>query len=505
MDWNGRLSISGRSLLQSARMSRAPNWSLVSLLSSAAALIAGLALNVFPLPFFLFVVLTVACIVLIPRTPLTMLVILLVLSPLRTLIATESVLALPFDIGQILLALYLAVWLAFRIMRRYPLPGLPAEPVFLSAVGLSIVLAVGVWTSDSIGNWLSEWLKWVVIALLIWILSQTARANWMWLIAAVIASATANAIVGLYIFFGGSGADHLVILGRYFRAFGTFGQPNPFGGFMGIALPIALMCAAGMIYQIALNFRAGRRPESRRVAGLAAITLILVILLAALLASWSRGAWLGFSASLVVMLIALPRRLVKGISYVIVLAALFVSMWLVGLLPRSVVSRITTAATDLITVSDVRGIEFYPWNYAVIERIAHWQAAVSMAQAQPFVGVGLGNYAEAYEDYRLINWEEPLGHAHNLYLNFLAETGVIGLVAYLAFWLIIFRVTWLTRRHPDLNARAIAVGLLGCWTYIAIHSIFDNLFVNNLFLHVGVLLSVLAILYRQVSHSLKVE
>lgn len=505
MDWNGHLSISGRSLLQSAKKRGAPNWSLFSLLSSAAALIAGLALNILPLPFFLLLVLTALCIALIPQTPLAMLVILLVLSPLRTLIATESSLALPLDIGQILLALYLAVWLAFGIMRRHPLPRLPVEPALLSAVGLCIVFAVGVWTSDSIGNWLTEWLKWVVIALLIWILSQTARANWTWLIAAVIASATANAIVGLYIFFGGSGADHLVILGRYFRAFGTFGQPNPFGGFMGIALPLALMCAAGKVYQIAMSYRAGRRLKSRRVAELATITLIVAILLAALLASWSRGAWLGFSASLVVMLIALPRRLMKGISYALALAALFVSMWYVGLLPRSVVSRITTAATDLITVSDVRGIEFYPWNYAVVERVAHWQAAVSMAQTQPFFGHGLGNYAEAYEDYRLINWEEPLGHAHNLYLNFLAETGVVGLVAYLAFWLIIFGVTWTTRRHPDWNARAIALGLLGCWTYIAVHSIFDNLFVNNLFLHVGVLLSVLAILYRQVSHSLEVE
>ncbi|MYE26389.1 MAG: O-antigen ligase family protein [Chloroflexi bacterium] len=505
MDWNGHLSISDRSLLRSARTSLAPTRNFVSWISAAAALAAALALNTLPLQFFLLIALTLVCILLLPRTPLSMLVILLVLSPLRTLIATESSLALPLDIGQILLALYLAVWLADAIIRRCPLPSLPAEPVFLSAVGLCIVLAVGVWTSASISNWLTEWLKWVGIALLVWILSQTARANWTWLIVAVLASATANAIVGLYIFFGGSGADHLVILGRYFRAFGTFGQPNPFGGFMGIALPLAMMCALAKVYQIALSFRAGRRPASSRVAALAIITLVFAILLAALLASWSRGAWLGFAASLVVMLIAFPRRLAKGISYAIALAALFLSMWFVGLLPRSVVSRLTTAATDLITVSDVRGIEFYPWNYAVVERIAHWQAAVSMAQAHPFVGVGLGNYAEVYEDYRLINWEEALGHAHNLYLNFLAETGVVGLLAYLAFWLIIFRVTWTTRRHPDWSARALAVGLLGCWTYIAVHSIFDNLFVNNLFLHVGVLLSVLAILHRQVSHSLEVE
>lgn len=486
-------------------MSWAPTRNTVWWLSATAALVSGAAINLLPLPIFLLLALTAVCLLLIPQSPLSMLIILLVLAPLRTLIATESDLALPLDIGQLLLTLYLAVWFAYRIVHRYPLPGLRAEPVFLSALALCLVLAIGVWTSDSISNWLSEWLKWVVIALMIWHLSQTARANWRWLIVAVLAGAAANAIVGLYIFFGGSGADHLIILSRYFRAFGTFGQPNPFGGFMGMALPLAIMCAAVSLYQIVKDYRAGRPIESWRIAALAALTLVLAIILAALLASWSRGAWLGFSVSLVVMLIAVPRRLTKGILYAAVLAALFGAMWTVGILPQSIVNRLTTAATDLLTVSDVRGIEFYPWNYAVVERIAHWQAAVSMAQDHPIFGVGLGNYADVYESYRLINWEEPLGHAHNLYLNFLAETGAVGLVAYLGFWLVIFGVTWTARRHPGRHERAVAVGLLGCWTYIAVHSIFDNLFVNNMFLHVGVLLSVLAILHRQISNSLEVE
>lgn len=486
-------------------MSWAPTRNSVGWLSAIAALVAGAALNILPLPLFCLLALTAVCLLLIPQTPLTMLIILLALAPLRALIATESGLALPLDIGQLLLTLYLAVWLAYRIMRRYPLPGLRAEPVFLSALALCLVFAIGLWTSDSISNWLAEWLKWVVIALMIWHLSQTAQDSWHWLIAAVLAAAAANATVGLYIFFGGSGADHLVILGRYFRAFGTFGQPNPFGGFMGIALPLAIVCAAVNLYQMVNDYRAGRPIEPRRIVALTAITLVLAIILAALFASWSRGAWLGFAVSLVVMLIAVPRRLVKGIAYAVVLAALFLALWTVGVLPQSIVNRLTTAATDLFTVSDVRGIEFYPWNYAVVERIAHWQAAVSMAQEHPLFGVGLGNYADVYDAYRLINWEEPLGHAHNLYLNFLAETGVVGLVAYLGFWLVIFRVTWTARRHPNRHERAVAVGLLGCWTYIAVHSVFDNLFVNNLFLHVGVLLSVLAILHRQVSHSLVVE
>ena len=146
-----------------------------------------------------------------------------------------------------------------------------------------------------------------------------------------------------------------------------------------------------------------------------------------------------------------------------------------------------------------------PVNYAVVERLAHWQAANDMAHDRPLFGVGLGSYEAVYDDYRLVNWEAPLGHAHNLYLNMLAETGIIGLAAFLAFWLLIFTLTWRCRRHPDLFSRSIAIGLLGCWTYIAVHCLFDNLYVNNLFFHIGVLLSVLAILYRQTTHSLKLE
>lgn len=502
---NGRLSTFDLFCPRPVEMILAQSKSRINGFCVSAAFIAAAASAILPLPILALIVSVSLCLFLIPISPLAMLVLLLALAPLRALIATESGIHLPLDIGQILLALYFGIWLVRGVIKRRPPPGVSREPVLLSAAALCLVFAVGVWTSDGIGNWLSEWLKWVVIAIMIWHLSQSARFDWPWLVFAVLLSAVANAVVGLFIFFGGSGADHLLILGRFFRAFGTFGQPNPFGGFMGIALPIALMCAAVQSYQIMQDLRVGRRVAPARLIALAAMASAAGIVAAALFASWSRGAWLGFAVSLFVMLVALPRRLLKGISLALALGALFFALWSAGLLPRSVVSRITTAATDLFSFSDVRGANFTPTNFAVIERLAHWQAAIGMAQDHPLFGVGLGNYAIRYADYHLINWEAPLGHAHNLYLNFLAETGVLGLAAYLAFWISIFRVTWKTLKHPDRTGRAVAVGLLGCWTYIAVHSVFDNLFVNNLFLHIGVLLAVLAILHRQVAASLKLD
>ena len=483
----------------------ASNRIVTSLILFVIAAFAALVSFVLPLPILFPGALITACLLLIPRTPLAMLVILLTLSPLRALMATELRFTLPLDIGQFLLLLYLGVWLTHRIRLRKPILVLQPNPVLFAIAGLTAVFAIGAWTSASLGNWLNEWLKWMLMALIVWQLSLSDGANWRWLIFAVLISAVANALVGLYIFFGGSGADHLVILGRFFRAFGTFGQPNPFGGFMGIVLPISIMGGFSHCIATARSCLSGKPVERLNLVALACYGLACIVIAAGLIASWSRGAWLGTAVALLVMLVALPRRLINGIIITIGIGLLFVGLWFAGLLPGAIVSRLTTAATDLIKISDVRGVNISPVNYAVVERLAHWQAAVDMAHDRPLFGVGLGSYEAVYDDYRLVNWEAPLGHAHNLYLNMLAETGIIGLAAFLAFWLLIFTLTWRCRRHPDLFSRSIAIGLLGCWTYIAVHSLFDNLYVNNLFFHIGVLLSVLAILYRQTTHSLKLE
>ncbi len=476
----------------------------MALLAASALIGAALFSTLPPLPAILA---ALACFMaaLAPATPLAMLVILLTLSPLRALVATETAYAFPLDIGQVLLLLYFGVWLAERIRTRKPILALRMSLPLSAALGLTCVFALGAWHGASFSHWLREWLKWLIIALLIWNLTLAYANHWRWLVFAILVSSTANAIVGLYIFLGGSGADHLVILGNFYRAFGTFGQPNPFGGFMGIALPIALMTACSQVQRIWRLWHNQRRLVRGAALILVACGLACLLITAALLASWSRGAWLGTALAVLVMLIALPRRLRHGLALTLVIALLFTLAWSLGILPDSIINRLTTAASDLVTVSDARGVAIYPWNYAVIERLAHWQAALNMADEAPLLGLGLGSYEVVYDQFRLINWEEALGHAHNHYLNTLAETGLLGLAAYLAFWLLIIRATWSLRRHPDTHARLTAVGLLGCWCYIAAHSLFDNLFVNNLFLHIGVLLGILAILRRQLTASLKLE
>lgn len=431
-------------------------------------------------------------------TPLAALAAMLALAPLRTLISTEASFPLPLDIGQLSLALFVFVWGLAQFARETRRLRLRWSPVYLPLLLFVAAGGLSAFSALSMGTWLNDWLKWIQMLVLVAITLTLARdRRWEWLLFSLTMAAVANGVIGIYEFFGGSGALVLLVNGRYFRAFGTFGQPNPFGGFMGLVAPLALMATLGYAARAWAIRRAGRLPSLKDTLPIAFYAASSAILIVALFMSWSRGAWLGLGAAVLVMAFALPRRVSRSIALVLIVALIVGALFLTGRLPASVVARVTSATEELFAISDVRGVDITTANYAVMERLAHWQAAVNMATDHPWLGVGLGNYEVAYPDYRLINWKFPLGHAHNYYLNVLAETGIIGLFAYTVTWIALFGLTWRVRRHPDTLARLTAIGLLGTWTYLSVHSLTDDLYVNNLFLHLGVMMGLLAALYVQ--------
>ncbi len=425
-------------------------------------------------------------------TPLSVLGILLIVAPLRALIATEASFQLPLDVGQIALVALIGFWLVDHVARKQALPRPRRTPLYLPLIGFIAATGITAFNALSLGAWLSEWLKWVQMLLLIVICLNLGA--WEWLIFALVLSGAANALVGIYEYYGGSGALHLLIDGVHFRAFGTFGQPNPFGGFMGLLAPVALMATLGYGYRLWRRWRAQHSLPVITLAAALFYAAASALLCVGIYFSWSRGSWLGFAAALGAMLFALPRKWWYGASVAAVLAGIVVLLWISGTLPASVIARVESATDEIVAVSDVRGVDITAANFANVERLAHWQAALNMGRSNFWFGVGFGNYETAYPQYNLLNWRLALGHAHNYYLNVFAEAGMIGLISYIGLWISVIAVTWRARRHPDPLARLIVVGLLGTWTYLAVHSLTDNLYVNNLFLHLGVLLGVLAVL-----------
>src|SRR5581483_8777938 len=138
----------------------------------------------------------------------------------------------------------------------------------------------------------------------------------------------------------------------------------------------------------------------------------------------------GLTLALVGMLLVWEARTRRLLLPATLLALALAFLAVLGALPTVITERLGVVL-DSFGVFDVRAVEVTSENFSVVEGLVHWQAGWYMFLDHPILGVGAGNYAAAYPDYFLPGWPDPLGHAHNYYLNTAAEMGVIGLAALL--------------------------------------------------------------------------
>jgi putative inorganic carbon (HCO3(-)) transporter len=402
---------------------------------------------------------------------------------------------IPALIAMPVLALTLTAWLLRGVARREI--RLPTPPLLFPLALFIGAALLSLWDAVELPVYgLPELFKWLQVLALFWLVVDYVDARRLpWLVGGLLLIGAFQAGVGLWQFgLRGSGPDHFAILNdRFYRAYGTFEQPNPYGGYLGLVFPLGVGLVANWVLE-RLRVRNSPLPNLSR---LLAILVVTSLMGTALVASWSRGAWIGMGAAALVMLAALPRRAWLGLALVALILVGTLGLDVVGLLPASVSARLTDFA-EYVRFEDVRGVGINDANYAVLERLAHWQAALEMWRANFWSGVGFGDYEPAYPDYRLLNWPIALGHAHNYYLNVAAETGLLGLLAYLLLWGAVFWQTWrfIQRALSDAWQRGLAIGLLGAWTHLSVHSLFDNLYVNNVHLYIGVMLGLVALLAR---------
>ena len=505
--------------MKAAASRQAWSWNspLVTFLGLTLALSAGLLLTQLTLlESVLFVGLAVAGVATVVE-PLVGLVAALFLGPLRAYLQTE-VPQVPAQIAQVFVALTLAVWLARGLKRRRL--NIPRSPLLLPLALFVCAALLSLWASVDLTLYnITELVKWVQIVLLfLFVSDHLAPRSLPWVLGALLAIGLFQAGVGVWQFgLRGEGPEHFAIVSdQFYRAYGTFEQPNPYAGYLGLTASLAVgFVAAGMQHKLGdwYNGRRGdsgigERGQSRspnvpiyQSTSLPPHQLLLaggtaLVMLVALGMSWSRGAWMGFGAAVLTIVVALPRRTGWGLLLVAALIVGGLGLHAAGSLPTSVAARLTSFAQD-VRFEDVRGVGINDANYAVIERLAHWQAALEMFRHNLWTGVGFGGYEPAYVAFALINWPIALGHAHNYYLNLAAETGLVGLIAYLILWGAVFWQTWQVTRCARGLSRGIAVGLLGAWTHLTVHHFLDNLYVNNVHLHIGVMLGLLACIIHQ--------
>lgn len=209
------------------------------------------------------------------------------------------------------------------------------------------------------------------------------------------------------------------------------------GGFLsGSVMAFAMVMT--MLFPIALVFLYDTTVPSRLRR---AAAILLVALGFGMWGNQSRGSWLfslinGFILTLIYGL--------KKKRYL--LAAVLVSLCIGGLFTANpeYESRFLSV-TNTTTNSSNR------------DRVYAWHSTIRMIEDKPLTGFGPGQWQVNYrKTYKVVEESRDLGHAHNNFLHIAAESGLIGVAGFTAFWLFFLAYVgrlWVKERSPyDLAA-----------------------------------------------------
>lgn len=172
---------------------------------------------------------------------------------------------------------------------------------------------------------------------------------------------------------------------------------------------------------------------------------VLAAAIVALMYTGTRGAWLAVGLTFIAYVLTKIRDN-KKLGIALCLAFIILS-------------------ASFLSSAQVRGrfdTLFDPQFQSNSERILIWESAIAMWRDYPITGVGLNNFRHMEETYLSPLHKEIFhNHAHNIFLNFLAETGLIGLSGLLSlFACVLYRLARNIKNPVVLAALLITCNLL---------------------------------------------
>jgi O-antigen ligase len=445
-----------------------------------AALIFAALIGMLPLAAAAAVAIGIPIVVLAAAVPRVCLVLVIFSIPFSSL---TKVTFGTFDVTATdpLVALLIGGWLVRGALRDQIVVRI--GPIIVAMIVLFCSQLLSTLTATSFSSSLKELIKTAeMIAVATYVLSNLDVREAPFMLLTLLAAGTVESLNGLRQFVTRSGPEFFAI-GPFLRAYGDFGQPNALAGYLGMLLPFGIALAL--------------RPTGiwQRIA----VVAMTGVIGAGILASLSRGAWLGTGIGLVVMAIVGSPRTRRALIGALGAVAGIVSLAAVGALPKDITDHITVLF-DNFGVFDVRTVAVNPANFSVVERMAHWQAGWAMAMDHPLVGIGPGNFDDVYDRYSLPGWSESLGHAHNYFINTFAEMGIIGLFAFVGFLSIVFaRLVHGLRlaTEPLGTERLLLLAALGASIAFCVHNTFDNMFVHGIGLLFALILGLVELAVRE--------
>jgi O-antigen ligase len=240
--------------------------------------------------------------------------------------------------------------------------------------------------------------------------------------------------------------------------FGPYVNRSHFAGYLVLAAPLAIGFALEALSRLRSSWQRSRRGllllgEAEGTAAVRWAAAVMVVV-AGLLASQSRGGVSAFAAAtLVVLLLILVGRVLPltarerrstALAMLLLVAA---GLYWIGL-------------GGVISAFEVRGIQG--------SRLDLWRDMLPMVPRFPVFGVGWNAFATAYPWYQTIWKTEWIGEAHNDYLQALLDGGVIGAALVASLLLVVFRGALARAPRSPLD-----LGIFGALLGFALHEIVD--------------------------------
>lgn len=186
---------------------------------------------------------------------------------------------------------------------------------------------------------------------------------------------------------------------------GAYANRNHFANLNLMILPLAIGAAVAALHRM-------RHKGAAQVIVAAACLIGAALLLVAVLFAWSKGATLTLVVALAVMAgmvargrFSVPARILVAASALLLLVA-FVAL----LSPAGLVQRFAALASGDPTEG----------------RVAVWGDTLRLIRAYPVAGVGLGSFYPAVLPFQSYGLDLAWVHAHNDYLQAIAELGLLG-------------------------------------------------------------------------------
>ncbi len=225
---------------------------------------------------------------------------------------------------------------------------------------------------------------------------------------------------------------------------------------------------------VAVNLKKADNFLMRSLFGV--ITIILII---ALILSYTRAAWISVVLALGVLFATLLRIKFRYVFLVIILVVGYFAGQRTEIIHRMEKNKQDSSADIMQHIQSMSNIATDESN---LERLNRWNSAFRMFAEKPVFGWGPGTYIFKYAPFQKSSQKTPvstnfgdLGNAHSEYISPLAESGILGMLSFTIIAIVSlitgFRVY---HREEDRRQKIVIMGiLLGLLTYL-LHGLFNN-------------------------------